>query len=282
MTAPTVEPDRTRCLVALFDRLASGYDHPALRFFPFVADYLVHTVHVSTGAKVLDLATGTGAVSLAAAQRVGPGGRIMAVDLSEAMLARQAERIERHGVDNVDLHVMDAAQPEFRGSYFHFALCSFALFMLPDMEAALRQWLRVLRPGGRLAFTTFATNAFQPLQDRFFARLQSFAAAEDLQLLAGTNWSRLNESEQCVRLLQAAGAEDIAVEARQFGYHLGGAEDWWAVLCNSGFRALLDLLDAPTLEDFRRAHLAEIAELAAEEGIWLDVPVLIATASRPS
>lgn len=272
-------PERTRQLVAVFDRIAPGYDHPSLRFFPFVADHLVQTVGIRPGAKVLDLATGTGAVALAAAQRVGPGGRVTAVDLSEAMLARQQARIARRGIDNVELQVMDAAAAEFRSGYFDFALCSFGLFMLEDMEAALRQWLRVLRPGGMLAFTSFAATAMQPLAERFFMRLRDFTGV-DGQAQAQDTWLRLRERGRCLALLEAAGAQQAKVEQRQFGYHLAGAEDWWALLWNSGFRGLLEALDEPALAQFRREHLAEIAAVGDEQGLWLDVPVWIATAKR--
>lgn len=272
-------PERTRRLVAVFDRIAPGYDHPSLRFFSHVADHLVQAVGIRPGAEVLDLATGTGAVALAAAPRVRPGGRVTAVDLSESMLARQQAHIARRGIDNVDLHVMDAAAPEFRSGAFDFALCSFGLFMLPDMEAALRQWLRLLRPGGTLAFTSFAATAMHPLAERFFVRLRDLTAVDGLAQAHDT-WLRLCEGEQCLALLEAVGARQPTVEQRQFGYHLAGAEDWWALVWNSGFRGLLDALDESALERFRREHLTEIAALADDRGLWLDVPVWVASATR--
>ena len=132
----------------VFDTLAPVYDSPATRFFPFCADRLVSYVRPRPGSKVLDVATGTGVAAIAFAQAVRPGGRVTAVDISADMLDRAAANIGKMALDNVDLHQMDAERLDFRGGYFHSVVCSYGLFFLPDMPAALREWVRVLRPGG--------------------------------------------------------------------------------------------------------------------------------------
>lgn len=269
-------------ITALFDRLAAGYDSPALRFFPFCADRLVRYVQPAPGQKILDVATGTGAVAVAMAQAVGPEGRIHAIDLSEAMLAKAQANVRKMALVNVDFQRMDAGQLEFRKEYFHATVCSFGLFFLPDMAAALRDWARVTRPGGRVVFSGFGAGAFQPLLDRLVE--QVLAAGGSLPALPdGVRFAseRIRDAAHCEALLREAGLEAITVETLQLGYHLAKPEDWWEVVNHSGLRTLVDSLPEAAREDFRKAHLASVADLATENGLWLDVEVLVAVGHKP-
>jgi SAM-dependent methyltransferase len=271
--------ERYRRLLALFDVTAGGHDNPALRFFPFCADVMVDRLGLQPGAKVLDVATGTGAAAVAAAQRIEPGGRVMAVDVADAMLDRAEANVRKMALSNVDLHHMDARRLDFRSGYYDAVLCSLALFYLPDMAAALGDWLRVLKPGGRLAVSVFAGGVFQPQADLLHRRLQECGVDG-----AGDQppWGRVSTVEQFRALLQSAGAADVQVEPAQLGYHLATAQDWWAVVWNSALRLQLEWLPPAQLEALREAHLAEVAALASDSGIWLDVPVLLGSALRPA
>lgn len=249
-------------VAATFNLAAAGYDSPALRFFAFAADRLVARLQPGPGEKILDVAAGTGAVTLAAAQAVGPAGRVVAVDLAEAMLAQLARKIDKFGVGNVDLHVMDAAALEFRRDYFHHVVCSFGLFFLFDMPAALAGWVRVLRPGGRLLFTAFGPPAFEPMRSLLRARLAQ-AGVDTASAVSAAN--RLTDPEICRTLSARTGLTEVGVETAQLGYHLRSVEDWWEIVWNSGFRGLLEKLPAPARAALRTAHLAELAPHITEK-----------------
>jgi ubiquinone/menaquinone biosynthesis C-methylase UbiE len=256
-------PTPQQQVAAVFDRVADGYDREALRFFPFVADRLIARLRPAPGDKLLDVATGTGAVALAAAQAVGAAGRVTAIDLSEGMLARLEAKLAKFGISNVDLHVMDAGALEFRRDYFHHVVCSFGLFFLPDMPAAVRQWVRVARPGGAVMFTTFGPRAFSPMM----ALLRAGLAGAGVELPA----QRLAEADECRALLRDAGLVDVEIFTEQHGYHLGSELDWWEVVWNSACRGVCERLSPAALEALRSAHLAEVAALKTPSGVWLDV-----------
>ncbi len=260
----------------LFDTLVEGYDRAALRFFPFAADRLAQRLTPRSGEKILDIATGTGAVAVAVAQRLNGGGRVMAVDISERMLDRAYANVRRMALHNIDIHPMDAMALEFRNDYFDAVTCSFGLFFMPDMLAALREWRRVLRPGGRMLITVFGTDAFQPLADAFCAQLHDCGGGE---LRAEEfAWRRVATAEQVSELLTAAGFEGINCESDQFGYHLQSPQEWWEIIWNTGFRAYLQGLDAAALARFEAAHLAEIGRGFKDGTCWLNVPVLFVSA----
>lgn len=272
----TAYPEPQAKLAHLFDQLSEGYDRAALRFFPFTADRLAQRLAARPGEKILDVATGTGAVAVAVGQRLGGGGRIMAVDISERMLDRAYANVRRMALHNVDFHQMDAMALEFRDAYFDALTCSFGLFFMPDMLAALREWQRVLRPGGRVVLTSFGTDAFQPMADLYCAALQdcggpSISAAEFA-------WQRMATVESATALLTEAGFTDIECETVQLGYHLQAVQEWWDVVWNTGFRGHLTGLDAAALARFEQQHLEQVAAAFKEGTLWLDIPVLFASA----
>ena len=267
-------------VTSVFNLVAAGYDRPELRFFPFCADRLIARFNPLPGTKLLDVATGTGVVALAAAQAVGEQGRVMAIDLAEAMLDRLQEKIVKFGVRNIDLHVMDAGSLEFRRDYFDNIVCSYGIFFLPDMVAGLREWVRVLKPGGRALFTAFGKQAFQPMMERLLKQLEPYNAANEGGNAVNAAM-RLAEPDSCRELLNMAGLQQIEVTTEQFGYHLKDETQWWDVLWNSGMRGKLEKIPVAQREAFRAAHLAEIKPLISEKGLWLDVETHFAAGTKP-
>ena len=260
-----------QAISSLFDEVAAGYDGPALRFFPFSADRVLARLQPRPGSKVLDVATGTGALAVALAQAVGPQGRVMGIDLSAGMLNRAEQNVRKMALDNVDLFEMDAAAPEFRSDYFDAVTCGFGLFFLDDMVAALRQWRRVTRPGGTVLFTSFTDQAFQPLAGHFFDTLEGFGL--DFSGEGQLKSQRLAQAEACRAVMADAGLGDIEQHTEQLGYHLGGVDDWWEVVWNSGLRGIVRRLPADRREVFKREHLQQLQSLMTADGLWMGVEV---------
>jgi ubiquinone/menaquinone biosynthesis C-methylase UbiE len=269
---------RTVEMAGLFDTLAEGYDRAALRFFPFTADRIAQRLSPRPGEKILDVATGTGAVAVAVAQRL-PGGRVMAIDLSERMLDRAYANVRRMALHNVDLHPMDAAALEFRNGYFDALTCSFGMSFLPDIPTALREWRRVLRAGGRMLLTDFAKDVFAPLAAMFSECLVACGGSAPASRDFG--WQRLVDVQTLEGLLADAGFEAVESTTEQLGYHLQSVEDWWEIVWNTGFRAYLAGLDAAALDAFRRQHLEQVGALFRDGVLWLNVPVVFTGARVP-
>ncbi|NOX09164.1 MAG: methyltransferase domain-containing protein [Gammaproteobacteria bacterium] len=267
-------------VAALFDRLSSVYDGAATRFFPFCADRMAYRFPPGRDSKVLDIATGTGALALSLAQNMGRGnGRVIGIDFSPGMLDVAYHNMRRLALQNVDLHEMDASKLEFRDNYFDAVYCSFGLFFIEDMQAALEEWRRVTCSQGRLVLSCFVKGAFQPMGALLSARFEALGVK-----LAGENgtytWDRLATAEQCEKLLQQAGWSQIEVHQEQCGYHLMKVDEWWDVIWNTGFRRYLEQLTEQQLEQLKVDHLAELEPLMTEKGLWLDVPVHFVSAVR--
>jgi ubiquinone/menaquinone biosynthesis C-methylase UbiE len=255
---------------AVFNTVASGYDDPALRFFPFCADHIVSQLKPGRGWKILDVATGTGALAGALAQVINPGGRVMAIDLSEGMLARAEKNIKRMALDNVDFFQMDAEEPEFENDYFNAVTCSFGLFFIPDMLKALKQWQRVTRSGGTVLFSSFTENAFRPLLDIFGEDLGKFGLDVSEKNVSA---ARLRDADICRTLMAEAGYKEIEQNIIQVGYHLSNVDQWWDAVWNTAMRALVEQLPQEVQPEFKSTHLNRVADLETEEGLWMDVEV---------
>ena len=139
-------------------RDASSYDSVTNEFDLFtdrlsqpLAVQLVSLAQLAPSDRVLDVGTGTGVVSLQAAQRVRPSGKVVGIDLSEAMLTVAKTKAAQTGLTNyVEFSKMDAEALELENQSFDVVLSLFALLHFPNPLLALKEMFRVLRPGGRL------------------------------------------------------------------------------------------------------------------------------------
>jgi hypothetical protein len=93
-------------------------------------------------------------------------------------------------------------------------------------------------------------------------------------------WKRIATGEGCKELFALAGMDDVRVELRNVGYFLDGADGWWEVVWNAGFRRLVARVPQEGQEKFKKEHLREVAALATKDGIWLDVGVVFATGTK--
>lgn len=275
-----LELDRHKHRVAsVYNLAAAGYDRSALRFFRHCAHRLVSLAGIRQGQRVLDVATGTGAAALIAASVVGAAGHVVGIDIATEMLAQAHRSALARRLSNLEFVVGDAERLEFDDGTFDVVLCASGIFLLPDMVAALGEWLRVTKPGGVVAFQGYGDTAFQPMSDLFEARIRSYKVP-----LAHPSrpfsWQRLIEPAAFESLLSAGGGESIEVYTAQLGYWLTGADAWWDLAWNSGFRGPLAQLTMSDLKRFQAEHLAEVAELGDDRGIWLDIPAIFALARR--
>ncbi len=116
-----------------------------------VSQRMLELAVVSPGQRVLDIATGIGEPALLAANRVGPTGRVIATDISVAMLQIARERAGALGLTNVSFVQADAVQLDFADRSFHKVLCRWGVTSLPNPWHTLGEIRRVLRPGGSFA-----------------------------------------------------------------------------------------------------------------------------------
>jgi arsenite methyltransferase len=250
-----------------FNTIAPSYDE--IRFVRVAAARLIELAGIRDGARVLDVATGTGLVAQAAAALAGPGGSVVGIDLAPEMLALARRKLA--GAANVTFQPGDAERLDFSDHSFDVVLCASSLFFVPDMLAALREWRRVLVPGGRAGFSSFGPSFHLPLRDLWADRLRQHGVDA-----TPPPTPRLADPAICADLLRQAGFAQVEVSVEQLGYFLPDPAARWAELAVSMEGTPLLRMPPEQRNQIRAEHLAELERLVTPQGIWVDVPVNVA------
>jgi demethylmenaquinone methyltransferase/2-methoxy-6-polyprenyl-1,4-benzoquinol methylase len=154
-------PEKARRVAQVFHSVARRYDLMndlmSMGVHRLWKRFTVELARVRPGQRVLDLAGGTGDLARAFARRVGPRGRVVLSDINASMLEVGRERLTDEGVvGNLDYVQANAERLPFRSNHFHVVTIGFGLRNVTHKEAALREMLRVLRPGGQALVLEFS------------------------------------------------------------------------------------------------------------------------------
>ena len=127
-----------------------------------VGTWLVERLAPQPGATILELAAGVGDTGLLAAQWVGPSGMVVITDFATEMVAAAQRRAAELGVRNARFQVLDAEHMDLPTASVDGVLCRWGYMLMLDPAAAFAETRRVLRPGGRLAFSVWGDPARNP------------------------------------------------------------------------------------------------------------------------
>jgi ubiquinone/menaquinone biosynthesis C-methylase UbiE len=203
-----MRPD-LREIAASFDTRAASYGRNG--WHKRCAERLVELCQPPSGSRVLDAATGTGFAAIAAARRVGREGRVCGADVSTGMLREARAAATASGVTNIEFVEDDAScLPRYSSASFDVITCAAGLLYMAAPDA-LREWHRLLKRGGTVAFSTM--QAGSPPAGRLFRD----CAAEFGVALVDPSES-LGTPSACQRALQDAGFDvaDIVSETVEF------------------------------------------------------------------
>lgn len=190
----------------------------------YYAAALVDLVAPGEGAHVLDIATGTGVVAIAAAQRVGPTGTVVATDFVEEWAPYVAESAAEAAVANVTFEVMSAEALALPDDAFDAVLCQFGLMFVPDKLLALREMHRVLKPGGTLGLAVWSVAERVGL---FTVAGMIGAALPPTPGPPPPSPLSLGEPGLIERLVSEAGFREVAAQPFTHSYDVPSAEAEW-------------------------------------------------------
>ena len=128
-------------------------------------DKMIEMAGISKGYRVLDIAAGAGEQSITVAKKVGPSGYVLATDISSNILEYAKEMAEQNGLDNIETKVMDGENLTVDDDSFDAVISRVGLIYFPDQQKALKEMLRVLKPGGKIAAIVYST----PDKNKFFS-----------------------------------------------------------------------------------------------------------------
>lgn len=238
-----------------------------------VEQHMIELAQVKQGQEILDIATGTGLVAITAAQILGSAGRVVGVDISKGMLEQAQRKIDTLGLKNVELIEADADYIDFNNSSFDIIFCSSALVYLTNIQNALQQWHRFLKPGGLVAFSCFAETA-HTAAILFRKKAQTYGIS-----IPNPN-EPLGDPQKCQDLLNEAGFQNIQVVIEQFGSYLSNVEKAWYANARSAFGYQVKELEPKKLAQLKAEYIAEVEATATSQGIWNDVTTFFVLGSK--
>lgn len=132
-----------------WDRASSNYEDFWRQQLRPAQDEVLRLADLHAGESVLDLACGTGLVSLPAAHAIGPSGRLLGTDISEKMIEEVRRVAAEAGLENTTFERMEAEDLLLPDASFDVVLCSLGLMYVTDFAGSIREMFRVTKPGGR-------------------------------------------------------------------------------------------------------------------------------------
>ena len=237
---------------ATYNAAADRYDDPANSFWARFGRRTIERLGLRPGEHVLDVCCGSGASALVAAEKVGPKGSVLGIDLSQNMLELAQAKARSRGLRNVEFHSGDMLDLGLPASHFDAVVCVFGIFFVTDMTAAVRSLWNVVRPGGKLAVTTWGPHFFEPATSAFWNAIREVRA----DLYKGFNpWDRICDPPALRALLRDGGVEQAEIVAEPGEHPVPSPEAWWSAVLGSGYRGTFEQLDASDRERVRAANL---------------------------
>ena len=248
---------RAATYLRLFSPLTSRFIEP-----------LLDVAGVGTGTRLLDVATGPGFAAGLAARR---GATATGVDIAAAM-------VELAGTLHPGVRFMqvNAEELPFDDGSFDAVVGNLAILHFARPEHAVREFARVLAPGGRLALSTWDVPAESRMPGVFFQAIQEAGAAPPPDVPAGPPFYRFADEAEFTRLLAQAGLADPSVETVTMRTAIPSAETLWDWLLDATVRAGAVVRAQPSdVQKTIRDNLDRIAAPYTDATGALDLPVSI-------
>jgi len=258
-----------------YNAAADFFDASPLSFWDYFGRRTIELASLATGSRVLDVCCGAGASALPAAEAVGPRGNVIGVDLAKGLLGLAREKAIKRRLRNIKFEVGDTLSLKFPTESFDAVVCVFGIFFVPDMPRAVNELWSRIRPGGKLAITTWGPNFFQPGSDAFWRSIKD--VRRDL-FKSFNPWDRINDPGSLTKIFDEAGIAPPKILPENRLHPIKSAEDWWTIVLGSGYRGTIEQL---TLAERQKVQNANLVFIRDEKISAIETNVLYALAAKP-
>jgi ubiquinone/menaquinone biosynthesis C-methylase UbiE len=236
-------------------------------------DALLDAAGVRKGARVLDVATGAGYIAGAATQR---GADAIGIDFSAAQV-----RMARERYPAVRFEQADAEALPFNSESFDAVVNGFGMCHLPNPDVALREAFRVLKRGGRVAFSVWDTPEHAVVFGAIYAAIRAHGSM-DVDLPAGPNFFLFSDPGQSSRALLSAGFVSPSCRQVPQAWRVSDPEEVFRVITEGSVRAAATLrAQSPSARQAIKAALRDtVAAHKRGDSFEVPMPAALATAVK--
>jgi ubiquinone/menaquinone biosynthesis C-methylase UbiE len=254
---------------------AEPYHHGISTITTRAIDPLLDAAGVGHGTRMLDLATGPGYAAARAAER---GAQPIGLDFAPEML-----ELARRLHPDLEFREGDATALDFEDEAFDVVVGAFLMPHLSDLPAAVREFARVTRPGGRVALTTWDA----PRRTRFVGAMMEAVSAAGAklpdELPAGPSIFQYSLDREFAQLLLGAGLEEPIIEQIAFTHHVDNLDEFWTDVLGGTVRTMTMVTSQPPelQAEIRRRYDELLEPYRAEDGWDIPCSVKLGSARKP-
>jgi SAM-dependent methyltransferase len=258
---------------------AQGYEQAFAPFTGLYADEALELTAVGPGEHVLDVAAGSGALSLRAARL---GARVLATDFAPGMVDVLRQRFADEGLTDASAEVMDGQALAVESGRFDAAFSKFGVIFFPDIDAGLRELVRAVRSGGKVCVSTWRLESFR-MSDLVAAAIGR--ALPDLPAPGAPSappWAHIGHADGLGDALRAAGLVDVEVHTVTRHFESDDPAEFFRALpsWSPTTLPLFESLPDETIEMAAQAFAELVAE-ADEDGQGVGIDALIGVGQKP-
>lgn len=267
-----------------WDQSAAGWNEHAPQIRAWLAtatEAMLDMAAIGPRSRVLDVAAGSGDQTLDIAERVGPGGYVLATDLSPAILALAHGNAERAGHRNVETKVADGERLPVDDASFDAAVCRLGLMFFPDPLQGLREMHRATRPGGRVCTMVFSRPDRNPCVTILMSTALKHAGLAPRDPFQPGGLLSLGKPGLADELFRAAGFRDVATTTLDAPFRLPTARHYLDFVRTSAspIQQILGRLDRAAADAAWAEMEQRLGEFTTPDG-WVGPNELLLTVGR--
>jgi ubiquinone/menaquinone biosynthesis C-methylase UbiE len=216
---------------AAWDKVAAGFDEYTTPLTISFAEMALDRVDLGPGMRFLDVAAGSGALSIPAARL---GAEVVATDISPSMVELLTARARYEELTDIEARVMDGHALEFEDDTFDVSASQNGVSLFPDMQRGLREMVRVTKPGGQVLILAFGPPTEAEFLTFFMGAMQAAIPGFDgLPMDPPPLPFQMADAEKLRAQLVDAGLNDIYIDTETWDMEIQSAEHLWDVVVNS-------------------------------------------------
>ncbi len=232
----------------VFDKVSEDY---GAQFFSYFGNKWAQETLLPDNPRILDVATGKGAVLLPLAERLKKEknlqkGELKGIDLSPNMIAHLQKIMEKEKVQGVQVLCMDAESLTFPSHYFDVVFCHFALPFFSHLEKGLQEIKRVLKPGGM--FYPAIIYERPDIQVACLKHMRSVIG--DLKNIL--RWSEESPLPDFKEVMAKVGFQEEFIDIHSYTVYFPDFDKWWKLMHSHGYRGYFDQLSLEESEEVKR------------------------------